>query len=593
MGAGGHLANAAPQLLGADKMEEGMDGIRLFSVPQKDGTFVVSNYKRWDNATRTAWGTFGVYCQEDARLSRHLLLDPGMALPQKEWRYEELTDRMNQRGWPVDLTAVHLMNEQYQENLVDTVATFHARYGPLNFRSPVQLKKFCHERGVRVTSLDEMHVVKYLKAVRKKVDLLAAMPAPTAAVIDQMNKLVEVEDMLVVKQQLGGSSLSKLQTIIDMTQADGRLRNQYMHVGAGQTYRTSGRGVQMQNLKKLNQAKDLDTLTTERWNNDELARNLRQVFTASHTDGQLIIGDLSSIESRGLALLAGARWKLDSYGRKLDMYKVLASKMLDKPYMDVTSADRTLGKVGELSCGYGAGGKAVHDFAEKMGVDLEPEEAAQIVTDWRVTNPEVVDMWAALDNGLHAWVDNPHRTHTTVLNARHSVLVTFGPVPTPQSVTDLYPKARSLGVSVEVDGKGVLSRVFQGVHMRGQDICYLKPSELKSGPQWRAKWTKGGESGFYKLYGGKLTGILTQSFCREIFFQQLDVLEHSLETVPNAEIIGQFHDEIIVDWWPSTAKGAFSQLQTTDLMERVMVEIKPTTDFPMAAEVKTGYRYVK
>jgi hypothetical protein len=57
---------------------------------------------------------------------------------------------------------------------------------------------------------------------------------------------------------------------------------------------------------------ELDDATVE-WSNDELAVNLRQVFTARHPDGVLIVGDFSSVESRGLGYIAGAEWKMEAY----------------------------------------------------------------------------------------------------------------------------------------------------------------------------------------------------------------------------------------------------------------------------------------
>src|SRR5690606_11992918 len=150
------------------------------------------------------------------------------------------------------------------------------------------------------------------------------------------------------------------------------LRGQYLHVGAGQTFRTSGRGVQMQNLKRIGgKPRPINPNRVLVWGNDALSSNIRQVFTASEPLGKLIIGDLSSIESRGLAYLAGAEWKLDAYAQGKDMYKVQAVSMgLASGYDNVTPAQRQTGKVGELSCGYGAGPGAVRSFAEKMGTEL-------------------------------------------------------------------------------------------------------------------------------------------------------------------------------------------------------------------------------
>ena len=84
-----------------------------------------------------------------------------------------------------------------------------------------------------------------------------------------------------------------------------------MHFGAGQTGRTTGVGVQLQNLTRIasNQL-DVEELKAT-YSKDTsiglnvLSANMRQLFRSSHEQGKLIVGDFSSIESRGLAWLTG------------------------------------------------------------------------------------------------------------------------------------------------------------------------------------------------------------------------------------------------------------------------------------------------
>src|SRR5690606_32660614 len=139
----------------------------------------------------------------------------------------------------------------------------------------------------------------------------------------------------------------------------------------------------------------------------KLAENIRQVFTSEHPDGRIIVGDFSSVESRGLAWLAGEQWKLDAYASGRDMYKVLASKIYNVYYDDVLKSQRQVGKVGELSCGYQAGAGAVNSFAENMGVEFSDGEATQLVKDWREANPHIVDLWERLDRLLNDALDSP------------------------------------------------------------------------------------------------------------------------------------------------------------------------------------------
>src|SRR5690606_19475368 len=85
-----------------------------------------------------------------------------------------------------------------------------------------------------------------------------------------------------------------------------------------------------------------------------------------------------------------------------------------------------------------------------------------------------------------------------------------------------------------------LLRVFHGIYRHGRNVCYYKPSERKSGDVWRDKYMnpKTKREQRYSIYGGKLTGILTQSFCREVFFWVLHDVQTWVASYPNVDLIG-------------------------------------------------------
>src|SRR5690606_31473768 len=117
--------------------------------------------------------------------------------------------------------------------------------------------------------------------------------------------------------------------------------------------------------------------------------------------------------------------------------------------------------------------------------------------------------------------------------------IVFSVTHTPKSITDIRPGASTLRVSFYRHNTLTFTRWFQGCFYDGRDICYMKPSELKSGPLWHDRWYKNGQSGRYKLYGGKLAGILTQSLCREIFMHVAFDVENRFNKFANIELIGQ------------------------------------------------------
>lgn len=586
-GADRHLAGAARQLLNMTKLDDDRSLLRLFAMPQPEAeTLEFDMSLVHDNPDK--WTEFIEYCERDAELSRAIFLDwaGDPALHEREMLYASITLAMNEAGWPVDIAAVGEMRDRYNANLDQIQDDFAKRADKdLNLFSHDQVKQWCADRGVRSSSFDKQNVEKLRKRLLKQRDKRPLTQGEE-----------EVLFLLETKIELGGSSLKKLETILD-TAYDGRVYDQYVHAGAPQSLRTSGRSIQMQNLPRLPaKPRPMRELhTPKHWTNDELGENLRQVFRSSDPHGNLVVADFASIESRALAYLAGEDWKLEAYRRGEDIYKAQAMKIFGLVHVDAVSKEqRTTGKVGELSCGYGAGPVAVKDFAAKMHVDLTEGEAKQLVMDWREANPHTVQFWYKLGDAL---VEAVSETKTVAVHAAHGIAVKFRPSTTPTSLMDQDPDVQSIRMDVWKDGHLILSRVFHGCYMRGRNVGYYKPSSLKGGKPWKKRYTdpKTGLPRFYELYGGKLAGILTQSLCREIFFESLLRLDSSLNSFDNVTMVGQFHDEVVVDWVPAQ-RHMLNTLGMTDLAHRIEKAMSSSLmhpALPMAVEVKFDYRYTK
>jgi DNA polymerase len=105
------------------------------------------------------------------------------------------------------------------------------------------------------------------------------------------------------------------------------------------------------------------------------AAALRGVVTA--TDGkQIVASDLSNIEGRVLAWLAGEEWKLQAFrdydaGHGADLYNLTAVSILGgDPFKVSKSVRNAFGKVPELALGFGGGPSGLQTFAKAYGVSF-------------------------------------------------------------------------------------------------------------------------------------------------------------------------------------------------------------------------------
>jgi hypothetical protein len=404
----------------------------------------------------------------------------------------------------------------------------------------------------------------------------------------------EVLHMLRTKQVMGGSSLKKLD-VIEAQVCEGRLFDSYLHAGASTTLRTTGRGVQMQNLPRLSGGRDVGELFNpeSHWTNDELAHSLRKVFTATTPQGRLIVGDYRAVESRGLAWYAGEQWKLDTYRKGLGVYEMQAAKFFDTQYERVSEQQRKFGKAGELSCGYGAGPEAVEGFTEKMGMPISLGEATKLVHDFRTANPETVKFWQALQDALNEVLDVgmsqvaiPHGTIDFLASESIDSLV--------EQTGNKDLKTLVIKVSIPgADDPMVFRRMFHGLYREGNSIQFWKPSARKTGDLWTPVYTdpKTKAKRKHSLYGGKIAGILTQSLCRELFMDGLGKMFMWQLMHTNVHLVGQFHDEMVADWNPGKPNEPTLE-ETENTMRRIM-STSPIPGFPLDAEVHSAYRYEK
>lgn len=556
------------------------------------------------------WGEFQHYAEQDVVTTAHLVRSPLITeLCRREsvfrrlHRDEMLTFIINDNGWPVDTELAQRFWEASQGNddIVREQFLSVAVGGmkDLNLDSPTQVVRALKERGLRISSVDEETVDKFLHAVTHRIGVLRLKSETTLLTDAEAKKFVRLQEarhILQAKADMGKAALKKLPRLLELTSEDNRLYDSYMHAGAGQTARTTGTGVQMQNLKRLPRTvpdlDDEDELDRVLDDNVALAQNMRQLFKAE--DGStLIVGDFSSVEAIGLAWLAGEEWPVAAFRADQDLYKRQAAEILSKPYLDITPEDRAIGKLGVLSCGYGAGAGAVQRFGAKTGLDVTLAEAQELVTSWRTSRPQTVEFWRKLQVTLEKTVDQGG-AHMLYLP---NVTIQFFETRTPEAIRAQNPLAKSIGISIQPvvsypAAPEEVVRFVHGVYRRGRDLVYFRPALAKS-EEWRDYYTDPATKkvDYFRLYGGKLAGILTQSICREVFFSVLARVQKDMDSSypppgVSARVIGQFHDEIILEVSDEVKDAWVSAL-------RWNMSTEVYNGFPLKAEIKTAKRYTK
>lgn len=124
---------------------------------------------------------------------------------------------------------------------------------------------------------------------------------------------------------------------------------------------------------------------------------------------ELVIVDASQIEARKNAWAAGQWDKVEKFRRNEEIYCAFASKVLGRyvrkplkhgiPVIEAWHAwaRNSIGKVGELGCGYGMGKNKAVVYAKGK---ITLEHAEKIVTIYRAENPEIVQFWQNLEKAF-------------------------------------------------------------------------------------------------------------------------------------------------------------------------------------------------
>nr|DAW57655.1 MAG TPA: DNA polymerase I [Caudoviricetes sp.] len=495
------------------KMKEGKDLIRYFCVPCKPSK--ANGGRTWNlpEHDRIKWALFKDYCKRDVEAESTILqalsLYPVPLDEEIRWYQDTL---MNARGARIDFNLVVKaaeMGETLKDDLIEEAKFITGLENPNSIQ---KLVGWVRDKGVYVDNLRKETVT----------DLL-----------DRDDLDINVRRVLEIRQQLGKSSISKYQKMLDTQCGDGRVRGLTQFYGANATGRWAGRLVQAQNLPRvyiddLDQARaavirnDVNYLK-EKYGDigDTLSQLIRTAFIPSEGN-KLVVADFSAIEARVIAWLADETWVNEVFATHGRIYEATAANMFHVDIEKIKKGNpeyelRQKGKVATLALGYQGGvGALIAMNALKMGI--EEHELQDIVDRWRAANPHIKQSWY----GIEAAAIRALKT-AQPQTVNKGILIEF--------IGDKEFGQSFLTIKLPSGRKLYYTRPKLGLNQFGNESIYYQSTNQKSGKFQETN-----------TYGGKLTENIVQAIARDCLVVTLDRLNFL-----GLNYVFHVHDEVVID----------------------------------------------
>lgn len=497
------------------------------------------------------------------------------------WRLDQT---INDRGFQVDTelagAAMRAVNRAQVELARLTHAITDGNVGAATQRDAL-LRHISHTYGIELDDLRGSTV--------EKVIAESDLPEP-------------VRELLRIRLQASTTSTAKYQALLNGTSRDGRLRGTLQFAGASRTGRWAGRLFQPQNLPRP----ELDNEVIEagidalKADCEDLVTDDVMQLTSSAIRGciiappgrKLVVSDLSNIEGRVQAWLAGETWKLAAFRafdakRGPDLYKMAYAKSFGITPDEVTKDQRQIGKVQELALAYQGGAGAFNTFALAYGIDLD--ELAEKA--WNAIPGDILDQ---AESAL-VWTKDKGIPRHGLSDRAWVVCDAFK-----RAWREAHPAISSYWKELEEAVRGAIREPGKVFHARklkvsrsgawlrirlpsGRFLCYPSPQAEDGGVisymgvnQYTRKWDR------LKTYGGKIFENVCQAVAR-------DVLAYNMPGIEAAgyPIVLTVHDEVLCET-PDTDNYNDEQLSS-------LLSANPTwaPDMPLASAGFTAYRYKK
>lgn len=497
------------------KITAGKELVRYFCTPCKPTKANQNRTRNFPYHAPDKWQQFKQYNQRDVEVEMEITQKlECFPVPQNEWENYWMDQDINDRGIRID--------QQLVNNAIKCQNVFHDQYlqtakkvtGLANPNSPLQLKDWLQQQGIKTNSLSKASVAQLLQT--------------TTGTVHQV---------LALRQLLSKSSVKKYQAMQKAMCQDGRVHGLLQFYGANRTGRWAGRLVQVQNLPRnsmpdLEEARELvkqgnvpalamlyDSVP------DVLSQLIRTAFIPSKNH-HFYVADFSAVEARVIAWLSNEKWRQESFAKNEDIYCASASQMFGVPVVKhgINGELRQKGKIAELALGYGGSIGALKAMgATKLG--LTDDELPPLVQMWRNASPHIVQFWWDVDKAAKECIKThlPQTTHGMKFIYRSGCM---------------FLRLRS-----------------------GRYLCYPKPkigtnrfgseSITFMGINTVKKWDR------IETYGAKLVENIVQATSRDLLAEAMRRLEATENTV-----VMHIHDEAVIDAPSNRSLDTMVQLMT-------------------------------
>lgn len=496
--------------------------------PRADGTW-------WHDADPVKYQQLKDYCRTDVEVEREIAseLPP---LPDREKQIWMMDRRINSRGVGVDMKLVDEMRVLSQRGKVQLdVAMSTATAGAVKTTSQTTpLLTFLQAHGYPHDDL-------------KKDTIKSRLPDASGL----------ERQVLQIRREAARASAAKL-TALQNAAHKGRVHGTLQYYGASRTGRFAGRIFQPQNLPRPTiknvdgiiaavlsgraSYNDIDMLSTDGVMG-AVASCIRGCLVAPPRKS-LISADLSQIEARVVAWLAGQQDILDVFAAGDDVYVHTAAK--------IGSDDRQLGKVCVLGLGFGMGASKFVATAKTYGIVLTEDEATAIVRAWRGANDRIMQFWWDCDDAARLIATGAKRAHVqNVTFYRHG-----------NAMLIELPSGRHL--------------VYRRIRLEHDDATDRDSIVFDGVNQFTKQW------GPCRSYGGKLVENIVQATARDVMTDAM------LEIEQFTSIVLSVHDEVVAEHDEREADQILQQMLNTMTAQRSW-----TTGLPIGAAGWVGPRYRK